>query len=1679
MKKLLIFLLIPQFIFSQNWIDKMQDPSQNFYEVQKEFNEYWEDKIIEKGKGWKQFKRWENFMEQRVFPDGVQYPELLLEEYNNLQAANNQFNMLPPNVWTQVGPSNVPLESSGRKRGIGRVNTVAFHPTDANTIYVGAPAGGFWKSINGGQTWQTSTDFLANLGVSDIAIHPSNPDTIYVITGDRDGGDTYSYGLLKSYDGGVSWQMTGLSFNITQYYKGNRILIDPNNPNVLIVATSNGIYRSIDGGNTFVNTFSISITSMEFHTTNSNIIYGGSKGSTSVYKSSDNGITWIQSGNGLPSQSDVVRACVSVTADNPSVVYALFGGNNNGFYGVYKSNDEGQTWTQQANSPNLLGWSTTGSDSDGQAWYDLAFEVSPQDENILFVGGVNCWKSIDGGQSWNINTHWYGGGGANYMHADEHMLKYNPLNNFVYSGNDGGLYYSTDNGNNWTDISDGLQITQFYSLGVSQTVQDKVIAGSQDNGTFLKNSSVWDAVIGGDGMECIIDYTNSNIMYGALYYGDIRKSTNGGNSFSSIGPSNNGAWETPYELDRNNPQIIYIGYDELHKSTDGGNSWNIITNNQTNGGKIDEIGISKSNSSVIYFSDGANIFTTTNGGGSWTSINNNLPYKTISYIIVHPNDANKVWVTLSGYTAGEKVYKTNDGGNTWVNISGTLPNIPANCIVLDENSNNENLYIGTDLGVFITDSSLTDWNMFNNNSLPNVIVNELEIQYQSNKLIAATFGRGLWDIDLQITSPPIADFSYNDSVFCNIPSQVSFFNNSFYSNAYFWDFGDGNTSTATNPIHTYTSFGTFTVSLFASGPLGSDSILQQSIISIDPNNPCIITLPSSGSGITQTACNGLLYDVGGPNGNYYDNNNSWITIAPQGSSQITLNFTSFDIEAPSSSTNCNWDYIEIFDGFDTSATSLGQYCNTLTGSPGTIISSGGALTVYLHADAGVNGSGFEANWTCFFPMSSPVTNFVLSDTISCNTTINFTDLSSNGPSTWFWDFGDGNTSILQNPSHTYSNSGVYTIKLTTSNQYGNDSLILTSYLNIIDLNLQTAGAFACESSSLTLNALVTNGTVNWYSDATVTNLLDTGISFITPFLSASTTYYAQSVYDFSVINGGPADNNFGAGSYFQGERHLIFDNYKPSTLKSVLIYAGSDGYRTIELRNSSNAVLRDTTVFISSSSNGFRVNLNFVLPVQNNMQLGVNSANSDLYRTSSGAVFPYNINDMVSITGTDASLGYYYFFYDWEVQAESCVSAISSVDAVINSSFSSIESISICNGDSVLVGGNYYTVTGNYTDSLTTIFGCDSIINTQLTVNQSASLNQQVNICEGSFFNVGNNIYNTSGNYIDTISFGNCDSIVTTELVVLNSYQDTLNYSICSGDNILINNTPYYQTGVYNIFLTNSLGCDSIIVLNLEVSSGGTYFNQIVICQGETYQIGNNIYFNPGLYLDTLLSVNNCDSIISTYLSVNPNYYNSQQIVLCDNEIYLIGNSTYNTAGIYIDTISYLNACDSIFTTYLSFSDLGAQINIQNNNLYANVTNGIAPFSYLWSSGETTSFISPAFAPAIFWLLVTDADNCTSDTVYLVIEDVNDIYENNIISGLNIFPNPTEGLVVISFKSIENSDFKISILNVLGEVIFEDKLMQFSGFYQKKINLDNFAKSVYLIRIETSESTINKKLILR
>jgi hypothetical protein len=283
-----------------------------------------------------------------------------------------------------------------------------------------------------------------------------------------------------------------------------------------------------------------------------------------------------------------------------------------------------------------------------------------------------------------------------------------------------------------------------------------VIAGAQDNGTKLKNAGNWTDVIGGDGMEAIIDYSNAKIMYGELYYGAIRKSTNSGSSWSALslpqeGRNNLGAWITPYVLHPTNSSTLYVGYRNLFKTSNSGKNWTQLTNFTT--GNIRVLNIAPSNPNYIYVGKSTGNSTppmefnrTTNGGTSWTSLT--LPSNNwLSYLAISQTDPLKIWATFSGYTATEKVFYSDNGGTSWTNITGTgLPNLPVNCIVYQKDYYNR-VYIGNDMGVYYKDDNTTDWTEFRS-GLPNVVIDELEIQYGTMKLRAATYGRGLWEASI-------------------------------------------------------------------------------------------------------------------------------------------------------------------------------------------------------------------------------------------------------------------------------------------------------------------------------------------------------------------------------------------------------------------------------------------------------------------------------------------------------------------------------------------------------------------------------------------------------------------------------------------------------------------------------------------------------------------------------------------------------------------------------------------------------------------------------------------------------------------------------------------------------------------------------------------------------------------
>ena len=753
-------MFVTSMLFAQAWLKNLpQQKSKSqltFFDYKTAFEEYWapynvdrgfymENGVKKKAIGWKQFKRWEYDMESKINPITGEFPlQTAQEVYGAYLKANTPSKSVAAANWSSLGTSS----SLGGYAGIGRLNCIAYHPTNTNTYWVGAASGGLWATTNNGTSWTCLTDNNGVLAVSDIVIPTdfATSNTLYIATGDKDHWDNRSIGVLKSVDGGATWSSTGLSYLLNDGQMVYRLLLDPSNSQTLIAATSNGVYKTTNGGTTWSTQLSnTSFIDMEYKPGDFNTLYGSTTIGT-IYLSTNGGTSWTLAF----SDANANRIELAVSANQPTWVYALAANSDNGLYGVYKSTNSGSSYTQvfAGTTLNLLGWESNGSDIGGQGWYDLSLTVSPSNASTILVGGVNTWRSINSGSTWSIVNHWWGDG-IPAVHADKHKLAYRS-NGDLFECNDGGVYISANNGTSWTDKTNGMVISQMYKLGVSQTVSTEVITGLQDNGTKLLSGGTWSDPKGGDGMECLIDYTNVNIQYGTYTNGQIDRTTNHWGSSSAIEPfaAGSGAWVTPYIIDPTNPLILYAGYADVWKTTDRGNSWTqISTMNSSN--LIRSMAIAPSNTQVIYVADQTTIWKTINGGTLWTDITGTLPVGSgsITYIAVKNNDANTLWVTLGGYNS-TTVYQSINAGTTWTNISAGLPQLPAYSIVQNKQSASEvQLYVGTELGVYFKKGS-DNWAAYNT-GLPNVQIGELEIYYASNqqqsKLRAATFGRGLWE----------------------------------------------------------------------------------------------------------------------------------------------------------------------------------------------------------------------------------------------------------------------------------------------------------------------------------------------------------------------------------------------------------------------------------------------------------------------------------------------------------------------------------------------------------------------------------------------------------------------------------------------------------------------------------------------------------------------------------------------------------------------------------------------------------------------------------------------------------------------------------------------------------------------------------------------------------------------
>ena len=773
MKKVLFFLslfILPFFILSQEqeWVKLMQDPEANFYTIQQSFSEFWKTHDAnQKGNGYKVFKRWENFVAPRVFPSG-KLSELNKTAQNFQSYLNSQSNPVPQNhviggnnniastTWTAMSGAITNSLGGGQTLQTGRVNFITIDPNNLNNLWVGAPAGGLWSSTNGGTTWSTNTDNLGVIGCTDLAIDPSNSSIMYLATGDGEAGDTPSMGVLKTTNGGSTWAATGFTWAVSGGLMIHRLIVNPSNSQIVILASNAGIYRTTNGGTTWTQVATGNTYDLEFKPGDPNTVYAGG----SVFRLSTNaGASFTTITNGI-SSTGINRMAIATTAADANYVYVVASNaTTSNLYGVYCSTNSAVAFAQLTTTINLLGGTPTQT-TNGQGWYDLAIAASPLDKNEVVIGGVNIWRTVNNGTSWAQYGHWLGSG-APFSHADHHDLEY-ASNGTLYNTNDGTV--NRYNVNTWTEIFGTVNVGQIYKIGLSSISPNKWVIGRQDNGTSVWDGTTNNSVIGGDGMDCFFDRTTDQNIFGETQYGGLRRSTNGGASWASVttglsSPSTY-PWVTIWKQDPTVGQRLYCGLQELFVSNNLATSWAAVTATIPASGNIIEFAIAPSNNQVIYVLKSSGVFKTTNAGASWINITSTLPVGSAApqFVTIDPLDPTNAWVVFSGYSSGNKVFETSNGGTSWTNVSTNLPNIPANCIVYVPNSSDK-VFVGMDVGVYYKDALTANWTLYNS-GLPNVPISDLEISpAAASKIRAASFGRGVYEVDIPCASNPTVSVS--------------------------------------------------------------------------------------------------------------------------------------------------------------------------------------------------------------------------------------------------------------------------------------------------------------------------------------------------------------------------------------------------------------------------------------------------------------------------------------------------------------------------------------------------------------------------------------------------------------------------------------------------------------------------------------------------------------------------------------------------------------------------------------------------------------------------------------------------------------------------------------------------------------------------------------------------------
>ncbi len=715
----------------------MDDVRYNFYEVVDSAEVYFEKNGKGKGSGWKGYQRWKNENESKFYPSGERlnaYYDGAQLSFQTLQSENpNKHQKATLGIWKELGPWDANNITSHYSPGIGRVETFWVNPNNTKTIFLGSRSGGFWRTFDEGKNWENTTDTLVVSGVVSLAVNPFDVNDIIIAV--QQGGNANTHGIYRSKNAGKTWVQT--KFNPTQTNIGGlgrnqriyKLAFHPTRKGTIYVGTSNGLYLSKNDLDSWTLVFSGYATDIEFHPTERNIVYAYNNyqsGRNYLRISTDTGSNWNNSA--VISNNNNAKLHIAVSKNQPDNVYVA------STNGVWRSKNKGAFFTFISNPEESC----------------LGFSVSDLDVNKMIYGYVDVEASDDEGKTFSQVTFWNNRNAA-YVHADVRTLEC--INGVFYVGTDGYLAKSDDNGKTWTRLNDGTAIREFYALGLSQSNQEINIAGSQDNGTSILNETGWVEWNGGDGMEAIAQPLNNEWYIGSWQYGSRNYTQDGGQTRTSAENPRRGSgqadWEAPLLLDPLNHMKLYHFADTIYSSLDFGETWQFYSAPQI--GIIKEAAIAQGNSQIIAIARNSTIRLTTDGGNTWKNILSNLPSYSITDIEFDPKSDSTIVVTYNRYqNDNRKIFISNDLGATWVNITSNLGNMPIRTVTIDP-SDSSYIYVGGEIGVYYKSKKGNDWKLMDN-GLPNVTVKDLEINYGSNTLRAATWGRGLWQTDLAASS---------------------------------------------------------------------------------------------------------------------------------------------------------------------------------------------------------------------------------------------------------------------------------------------------------------------------------------------------------------------------------------------------------------------------------------------------------------------------------------------------------------------------------------------------------------------------------------------------------------------------------------------------------------------------------------------------------------------------------------------------------------------------------------------------------------------------------------------------------------------------------------------------------------------------------------------------------------